>query len=152
MKIIVPKEISERIYKQVDKNGVNETKGALFAEQTGNEEFLIEDVYMSKTKGNTVFSNLINNCAYKRFEKKYFKKHSFDYEKHNYIGDWHSHPLYECVPSNFDKKELMEELSKSNAIFLIQVILKIENKQLIGKCYFCNKNSTYKECTLIIEQ
>ena len=150
MKIIVPQEITSKIHNAVMESSPNEIKGALFAERLFDECFQIDDVYISQKCGTHIFSNLVNNVTYKRFEKRYFKKHKYDYLNHNYIGDWHSHPLFECVPSNYDNNEIKDELAKSNALFLIQLIVKDENGKLTGRCYFCNKNSELAECELII--
>ena len=153
MKVFVPKEISNKIFLAVKKSGLNEIKGALFAEKKDDNCFQIEDVYIGNEIGTTVFSRLTVNARYKTFKRKYFKKHNKDYINHNYIGDWHSHPLFKCVPSDYDKKELIDELKNSNALFLIQVILKIENERLCGNCFYCNKNDyCIKKCDLILEQ
>lgn len=151
MKIIVKKEVADKIKKAVKKAGKKEIKGACFAEKIDDNIFEIEDVYISKI-GSFSFSNLVVSFKYRMFENKYFKKHSNDYEKHNYIGDWHSHPSFELVPSSYDKKEVIDELSKSNAHFLIQIIVKISNENLQMKCYHYNLNTIATPCEIIIEK
>lgn len=151
MRIIVPQEMANKIYDALKNSSPNEIKGALFAERLFDGCFQIDDVYISKKQGTHIFSNLINNATYKKFEKNYFKKHKYDFINHNYIGDWHSHPLFECVPSEYDKKEIEDELSKSNALFLIQLIVKEKNNRLVGRCYYCSKTTELAECELLIE-
>lgn len=149
MKIIVQKEIVNKFYKILKKANHNEIKGACFAKFIESGIYEIEEIYISPRIGSKFFSNLIINNKYKKFEKQYYNKHSFDYKVHNYIGDWHSHPLFDCIPSNYDINELEEELQKSNANFLIQLIIKIENNCLIGRCYYISKLSkTFCECEL----
>lgn len=149
MKIIVREEIANKLYKILKKAGSKEIKGACFAKFIENETYEIEEIYVSPIIGNSEFSNLIIDLKYKKFENQYFKKKLFDYENHNYIGDWHSHPLFDCRPSNYDIDELKEEVDKSNANFLIQLIIKIENNFLVGRCYYVSKsNKKYSECEL----
>ena len=151
MKIIVQKEVRIKIQNKLNKSRSNESKGACFAFRMSNDCYLIEDVFISKEKGTFCFSNLKINFRYKRFEKNYFRKHNFDYLNHNYIGDWHSHPSFECKPSNYDKKEAFEELKKSNANFLIQLILKMDKGQLVGRCFLYQEHIKVKECDLVIQ-
>lgn len=152
MRIIVPKKITNKIFAAVNKAGTKETKGALFAKYVSYNCYEIEDVYISKVKGTNVFSILIVNCSYRKFEKQYFKKYNNDFENHNYIGDWHSHPLFECNPSNYDVHEAFDELENSNANFLIQLIVKIENNKLVGNCFLYKHGNIKKKCELLIEQ
>ncbi len=151
MKIFVPKEITKKIFEAVKKAGKYEIKGALFAKFISSNNYEIEDVYISKEKGTTFFSNLIINYSYKRFEKKYFRFHEYDFVNHNYIGDWHSHPCFECFPSSYDINEAYDELNNSNANFIVQMIVKIENGKLMGNCYLYNRNEEKELCELMIE-
>ena len=123
----------------------------MFAEKTGNEEYKIEDVYFESSVGNFAFVKLYNNKKYKKFCNEYFKRHMDDYENHNYIGDWHSHPSFSCYPSMFDKEEVIKDLECSNAKFLIQVILKDDNNKLIGNAFLYNMCETATKVKLIIE-
>lgn len=152
MKIIVPKEIANKIFIAMNKAGIKETKGALFARFISRNCYEIEDVFISKVKGTNVFSNLIVNYSYRKFEKQYFKNHNYDYRNHNYIGDWHSHPLFECNPSNYDVDEAFDELNNSNANFLIQLIVKINNHMLVGNCFLYKRGNIKEKCELAIEQ
>ena len=151
MKIIVEKEIANKIRKAVQKAGFNEIKGACFAAKLDNDIFEIEDVYISPKIGSFSFSNLVISFKYRLFENRYFKKHNYEYEKHNYIGDWHSHPLFELIPSTYDKEEVVDELKKSNAHFLIQIIVKIVNNELEMKCYYYNLSTIACPCEIEIE-
>ena len=152
MKIIVQKTVVSKIIDALKRAGLNETKGACFASRISNDCYSIEDVFLSKEKGTTFFSNLKINFSYKRFEKRYFKKHKYDYVNHNYIGDWHSHPSFDCLPSNYDKKEAFEELNNSNANFLIQLIVKLIDNEITGRCFLYLKNSITEECKLVFDK
>lgn len=151
MKIIIPKKITTKIYNQVVKHSPNETKGALFAEKLDNTTFKIDDVYFESKVGNIAFVELINNNKYKKYQKNYHKQNNYDYTNHNYIGDWHSHPMFELFPSNFDQQEVIRDLEKSNAKFLIQIIVKVINNKLIGNAFYYDRYLTAKKIELFIE-
>lgn len=150
MKIIVPEKMSKIILDHVKKYSPNETKGALFARKIDDETFEIDAVYIEKKVGTFAFVILENNCRYKKFQAVYNKKHHYDYKNHNYIGDWHSHPSFALFPSEYDKSEVVEDLTKSNANFLIQMIVKENKGKLIGNCFFYNKQEIAKKIELEI--
>lgn len=152
MKIIVPKEISNKLIEVIVQHNPYEIKGSFYAEQIKENFFIIDDVYVSEISGNRFFSNLIVNARYKKFERDYYSKKNFIYTKYNYIGDWHSHPSYECIPSDYDRKEIRKEFRNSNANFLVQFIFKVIDEKLIGNAFLCKGNEIVKIEELVIEQ
>lgn len=150
MTIVIPKEISELLKKELDFMGQNETKGSFFAERIDNDLFEVNEIYFSKKRGTFSFIKMIIGDEYKKFQKKYHEKYSFDYEKYNYIGDWHSHPSFSCFPSTYDKKEAIDDFKKSNANFIVQFIFKNENDSLIGKAFLYDNSNNALEVNLII--
>lgn len=151
MKIIMPKTISKKIYQRIKETSPNETKGALFAKKINDDLYEIDAVYFEKIIGTYAFVKLYNNEAYKKFQEKYHAKHLNDYETHNYIGDWHSHPSFECYPSSYDRLEVESDLQKSNAKFLIQMILKNINQSLTGNCFLYNAFVSVEQIELEIQ-
>ncbi len=129
----------------------NETKGALFAKKMDESTFEIEEVYFEPNVGSFAFVKLYNNRAYKKFCKKYFDKHVGEYHIHNYIGDWHSHPCFSCYPSIYDKEEVLEDLKKSNAEFLIQIIVKDHKGKLVGNAFYYDRIVCAKKIDLVLE-
>lgn len=152
MKIIIPKKLTKKIFIQVKKCRLNETKGALFARKISDEMFEVDDVYIEKKVGSFAFVELVNNEKYQVYQNCYHEKSGHDYIHHNYIGDWHSHPSFVLYPSSYDIEEVKKDLKKSNARFLVQVIVKIINDKLTGNAFYYDRNITAKQIELIIEQ
>lgn len=152
MKIILTKEVSRKIKEKLLSSGLLESKGACFAHYVDKNHYEVIDTFISDYKGTSTFTKLLINRRYKRFEKEFYKKHKYDYKNYNYIGDWHSHPLFECVPSNYDICEAKNELDNSNGNFLIQIIVKLDRNELKGKCFLYNSNFVAKEIHLFIEE
>ena len=123
----------------------------MFAKKLDEETFEIEEVYFEPNIGSFAFVKLYNNTAYKKFCKKYFDKYDGEYHIHNYIGDWHSHPLFSCNPSLYDIEEVEEDLKKSNAKFLIQIILKDQNNKLVGNAFYYNESISARKINLLIK-
>ncbi len=152
MKIIIPKKLTKKIFNQVKKGKLNETKGALFARKISDDIFEVDDVYIESKVGSFAFVELVNNKKYQVYQKSYHKKNGYDYVNHNYIGDWHSHPSFELYPSSYDMAEVKSDLKKSNAKFLVQVIVKIVNKKLTGNAFYYDRKNSAKQIELLIEQ
>lgn len=148
MKIILPEKIIKQISDAVIKNYPNETKGALFAKRISDELYEIEETYVEPKRGKRFFVKLFANYQYKKFQDDYHKKYKNDYLNHNYIGDWHSHPKLECKPSSYDISEGFDDLNKSNANFLIQLIVDVVSEKLIGNCFIYLKDGTMREIEL----
>ena len=152
MEIIIPKKISLKLKKQISKYSPLETKGALFAEDLGNDTFRIDEVYLEPKPGTTTFVKLFINQEYVSFQKNYHKLRKNNFSKFNFIGDWHSHPLFECFPSSYDIREVEEDIKKSNAIFLVQLILKVIKGKLIGNAFYYTRGLSAKKITLTIQE
>ncbi len=151
MEIIIPKEITLRLIKQISKYSPLETKGALFAEDLGNDTFKIDEVYLEPKPGTTTFVKLYINHEYVTFQKNYHKLRNNNFSKYNYIGDWHSHPLFECYPSSYDVSEVEKDMKQSNAIFLVQLILKVFNGKLVGNAFYYSHEKSAKRIKLTIQ-
>jgi proteasome lid subunit RPN8/RPN11 len=150
LEIIIPKKISLILIKQISKHSPLETKGALFAEDLGNDTFKIDEVYLEPKPGTTTFVKLYINQEYLSFQKNYHKFRKNNFSKYNYIGDWHSHPLFECLPSSYDVSEVEEDIKKSNAIFLVQIILKVLKGRLVGNAFYYTRETSAKKVKLSI--
>jgi proteasome lid subunit RPN8/RPN11 len=150
LEIIIPKKISLILIKQISKHSPLETKGALFAEDLGNDTFKIDGVYLEPKPGTTTFVKLYINQEYVSFQKNYHKFRKNNFSKYNYIGDWHSHPLFECLPSSYDVSEVEEDIKKSNAIFLVQLILKVLKGRLVGNAFYYTRETSAKKIKLTI--
>jgi len=150
LEIIIPKEITLRLIKQISKYSPLETKGALFAEDLGNDTFKIDEVYLEPKPGTTTFVKLYINHEYVTFQKNYHKLRKNNFSKYNYIGDWHSHPLFECFPSSYDVSEVEKDMKQSNAIFLVQLILKVLKGKLVGNAFYYTRETSAKKIKLTI--
>jgi len=151
LEIIIPAKITSLIKKHIDKYSPLETKGALFAEHLGDNIFKIDSVYLEPKPGTTTYVKLVVNRVYQAFQNSFHKKHQYHFSKFNYIGDWHSHPLFECIPSSFDVEEVQKDLKNSNANFLVQLILKVNQDKLIGNAFYYSNQVSAKKIHLVIE-
>ena len=102
VKIELPKSQIARMKALLKKAGRREIGGVLMAEQIENGIFRIVDFSVdevSGTQAHFVRSTEHHQAALQDF----FAKTGNDYERFNYLGEWHSHPSFPVRPSTEDR-------------------------------------------------
>lgn len=138
MKIILPKEIENKLFEVIVKAGENEIGGILMGEYLSDDEYKIIDYTIQNKKGNVItFVRLISDIVVPL--RKFFQKTKFNYRKYNYLGEWHSHPNFSLRPSNTDAESMwgIVEDPATNAIFAVLLIFKADsiNSKLEGNAF-----------------
>lgn len=81
--------------------GDHEIGGVLVGEHLGESQFRLCDLSIQESVGNEVcFVRLPEEHA--DFIAAFHHRTQMDYARFNYLGEWHSHPLFEAYPSNKD--------------------------------------------------
>lgn len=117
----------------LQKSGNVETGGILMAEHIGVNQFLIRELTIHKSGTVATFIRKIEDAIGNL--KAFFKSHEHNYKRFNYIGEWHSHPLYSPTPSLQDDLSMFEIINDKTvrANFVVLMILKLDyNSNLIG--------------------
>lgn len=126
MKLILPAKFLDRWRAELRKGGNREIGGVLVAEYVGNETFQLAEFSRQKKSG--TYSRFVRDEVEARaFVAEYLSKAKIDPTKCNYIGEWHSHPLFSVHPSREDI-ESMFELSRDTSVgigFAILIIVKL---------------------------
>lgn len=123
MKIILPRKIEKKIYKAISNAEPNEIGGILMGECKSEDEYCVVDCTIQKTKGTvSSFIRLVAEIAHPL--KRFFQKTNHNYEKYNYLGEWHSHPSFSLQPSDKDMNSIWEIIddSSTNANFVVLII------------------------------
>lgn len=140
MKIKMPHDILDKFVSSLKKAGKNEIGGILMGEHISENEFRIVDITVQRLYGTIAsFTRLVDNFIQPL--KSFFKRTSFVYSKFNYLGEWHSHPSYEPVPSNKDILSMLQIVQDKDvgANFAVLIIVKLDNLGkliLSGTVYF----------------
>ena len=69
---------------------------------------------------------------------QFFDSTGHDYTRFNYIGEWHSHPSFEPVPSSADHKSMNAIImdNKVGCNFVVLLVVKLSSEQtLIGSVH-----------------
>jgi proteasome lid subunit RPN8/RPN11 len=136
MSLILPPEVVEIFLAALKSAGRHEIGGILMGEHIGLNEFKVTNVTVHRRGGIASFVRCIEDAIGKL--RLFFRRTEHDYQRFNYLGEWHSHPLFEPIPSIKDD-ESMFEIVKDDSVganFAVLLILKLDSsRHLIGTAH-----------------
>jgi integrative and conjugative element protein (TIGR02256 family) len=101
MQLLLPAPVLKRLDHELRCARRNEIGGLLLGEHLGGEVFSVVDFSVQRSGGS--FSHFTRNPEEHRAElQRFFAETGNDYARFNYLGEWHSHPSFEAVPSGTD--------------------------------------------------
>jgi integrative and conjugative element protein (TIGR02256 family) len=100
MKLLLPQRVIKRLRRKL-RGRINEIGGVMVGEHVAADTFRIVDISFQK-RGGTTAHFLRDPVHHKAFLSEFFTKTGHDYKRFNYIGEWHSHPAFDPLPSGED--------------------------------------------------
>ena len=100
MKLLLPYRIIKRLRRKL-RGRIREIGGIMVGEHVGHDEFRVVDISFQK-RGGTIAHFVRDPTHHKAFLADFFAKTGNDYKRFNYLGEWHSHPAFEPLPSSED--------------------------------------------------
>jgi len=100
-------------------------------EDLGGELFRVVDISVQRS-GGTHSCFIRNPKDHQAYLQAFFARTGQDYTRFNYLGEWHSHPSFEAVPSGPDIETMQSIVSdpEVGANFLALLIAKRSGKQI----------------------
>jgi [CysO sulfur-carrier protein]-S-L-cysteine hydrolase len=106
MKLLLPPKIVKRLRREL-RGRRHEIGGILVGENVGPDTFRLVDVSVQHSGGS--LAHFVRDPEHHRqFLAEFFARTGNDFKKFNYIGEWHSHPAFEAVPSGEDIASMFE--------------------------------------------
>jgi len=101
MHVLVPPPVAKRLERELVRAGRKEIGGLLMGEHVRGELFRLVDISVQRGGGtDACFVRQPDN--HKAQLNGFFARTGRDYSRFNYIGEWHSHPGFEALPSGAD--------------------------------------------------
>jgi len=124
MQVEFPKTQVARMKTLLKKAGKREIGGVLMAEQLAESHFRIADFSVDEVSGSQAhFVRSIEH--HERALRDFFKATGNQYERFNYLGEWHSHPSFEVKPSFQDISSMQQLVEGERGIpFAVLCIVK----------------------------
>jgi [CysO sulfur-carrier protein]-S-L-cysteine hydrolase len=122
MRIELVPDIETRIRSALRRAGPREIGGMLFAEQLVPGKFRIIDLSLDAFSG--------SRHAFRREPKihrqtldEFFRRTGCDYQRFNYLGEWHSHPSFSVRPSGEDIDSMTDIVTGPSSPITFAVLL-----------------------------
>jgi len=130
MQLLLTPQIIKHLQHELRRAGSREIGGLLMGEYLGEEVFRVAEVSVQRTGGS--HSCFVRNpTAHKDQLEKFFARTGNDYARFNYLGEWHSHPSFEPMPSPIDLQTMQSIVDDPNAgaNFLVLLIPRLNGRR-----------------------
>lgn len=118
-------ECAARLLRELRRAGTDEVGGVLATERVADRVFRIVDLSVQRRGGSfAAFSR--DASLHKRFMRRFLDLTGHQYERFNYLGEWHSHPSFPALPSPKDIHTMHSLLEAPDQVanFLILLVVK----------------------------
>lgn len=119
--------VQSALMRAVKSGGTREVGGILMGEHTDVDTFRVTEL-TAQTEGGAfaTFVRLVEFIV--RPLRLFFDSTCHDYTRFNYIGEWHSHPLFSLTPSAKDHRTMHELLHDRSlgARFVVLLLVKLD--------------------------
>ncbi len=125
IQIIVSDQCVAKLRRELARAGSNEIGGVLAAENLGDGRFLVLDLSVQCDGSYTNFTR--SSPRHGRFIRRFQERAGRDFERYNYLGEWHSHPSFPAIPSLPDLRQMQRLIEEPNqrALFLTLLVMKL---------------------------
>lgn len=99
-------------------------------------EFRVVDLTI-QTKGGTVSRFIRAVAGFARKLTEFFNSTDHHYTEYNYLGEWHSHPLFALQPSTDDLQTMRDIVDdpEVGANFVVLMIVKLVNEKVVARAW-----------------
>lgn len=125
MKLLLPNDIVHKMRCHMLKAGSREIGGMLMGEEVGEQVFRIVDFTIDAKSGDV--ANFVRDDEnHDKVLAKFFKRTGADYERFNYLGEWHTHPRFNVHPSVQDIQTMQDLVDGSGGVsFAVLLIARL---------------------------
>ncbi|MET3910150.1 hypothetical protein FXB40_28385 [Bradyrhizobium rifense] len=131
MKLLLPNKIVKRLRHEL-RGRRHEIGGVLVGENVGPDTFRLIDISV-QLSGGTIAHFVRDPEHHREFLADFFAHTGRDFKRFNYIGEWHSHPAFEAVPSGEDIASMFEIIEDPavGVNFAILIIARLERRSVL---------------------
>ena len=133
--IRLPSEVRLAVERACERAGRHETGGMLFGEHVGDDEFRVLEATVAGRGTVASFLRGLRDGILRL--NAFFARTRRDYQRYNYLGEWHSHPSFALHPSGTDDASMQEIVNdvKTNARFAVSMIVKLRDGRLDASAF-----------------
>ena len=135
LRVTVPPDVQATVVTALKCAGPRERGGVLMGEHVGKNHFVVRRLTVQKPGAVAAFVRGLGGVV--RAIKAYCRSNGNDYTRFNYLGEWHSHPLFSVQPSSKDHAT-MRELATDRSVganFLVLLVVRLQGQRLEGSAH-----------------
>jgi hypothetical protein len=146
--LILPLELRQTIKAALRKACTREVGGVLMAEHLGPNRFLVKEITVHRRGAFASFVRLVEDAVGRL--RSFFEQSRHEYTRYNYIGEWHSHPSFEPIPSPKDDASMIEIVQDPTvgANFAVLLVVKLIRGDLVATLHTYLPDGTKHPSTL----
>lgn len=126
MKLLLPRRVLKQLHSEMRRARRREIGGLLLGEHVGEETFRVVDVTVQRTGGSS--AHFVRDPTQHQAQlDSFFARTGADFTRYNYLGEWHSHPSFEPLPSPKDiaTMQALVERADVGVNFAVLVIARV---------------------------
>lgn len=125
IQVRIPGNVRERMKQALRRADRREIGGILMGQELSAGHFLLVDFSLDEKSGSA--AHFVRDTRHHlRALEAFFQQTGRDYQKFNYLGEWHSHPCFPARPSIADLCSMQELVDGERGIeFAVLLIVKL---------------------------
>ena len=125
--LVLPPDIQAKLLAALGGAGKREIGGVLMAEHVGPNLFEVMDITVHRRGAIASFIRHLEDALGRL--QAFFASTGNQYSRFNYIGEWHSHPMFSTEPSRKDDISMHQIVDdpKVGANFVVLLIVKLDS-------------------------
>lgn len=127
MKLLLPLKVIKRLKREL-RGRHREIGGVLVGEHVSGDVFRIVDISV-QLNGGTAAHFVRDPEHHRAFLVDFFARTGHDYQRFNYLGEWHSHPRFLPLPSGEDFDTMLQIVADPavGANFVVLIIARLHS-------------------------
>lgn len=152
MKVILPSSEVRKLRIALARAGRSERGGQLFGEQLAPSRFRVTDLTVQRRQGSFA-TFIVDLVEAGRAAMAFFRRTGHDYSRHNYIGEWHSHPSFAVEPSAKDSETMRDLVAAETFVgtFAVLLIARLDGTELTTGAWVFDPQGHERSISLEIE-
>lgn len=122
MRIELAFDIGKRFRTSLRQAGAREIGGMLLAEQLNPGHFCIIDFSLDSFTGSHTGFRRCPQAHHNTLDE-FFRRTGQDFQRFNYLGEWHSHPSFSVQPSSQDLSTMTDIVESQDSAITFAVLL-----------------------------
>lgn len=135
LRITVPPDVQSKLHIALRKAGARECGGVLMGAHVGVNHFAVRALDIQRPGAIASFMRSVAGAA--QAIRAFCHSKGNDFRRFNYLGEWHSHPLFSVQPSSRDHATMRELATdvQVGANFVVLLIFRLNGACLEGSAH-----------------